>query len=406
MHSIITGTRPAAAASVWVLTCVAILTVACDRMPLLAPQSSKITVSSNSSVVQSNGVAEIRATVIEQGGTPVQNGTTVTFTTNLGALSPTEARTVNGVATVQFVGNGQSGTATINALSGGVAAEPPLELKVGAAAATVTIVTANPTQIPAGGVSSITATVTDDNGTPLSGVLVSFSTDTGTLSSSQATTSSSGQAQVSLSATRDAIVTATAGTAKPATVTVRVSTTPDLTIASSTTTPIQRQPVTFTVTVTGSATTTDPFQSIVVDFGDGSTSGPLSGTTQSVSHVYDSAGTYTVTATGTTAGGTTKRATTVITVAPRAPLNFTMSATPNPTQVGTPTNFSVVFQGTTVPPNISRYEWSFGDGSTATTTGQQTNHVYTSAGTRTARVTVRTTDGNSGSGQTQIVVAP
>ena len=46
---------------------------------------------------------------------------------------PVEARTLNGVATVQFLGNGQSGKATIKAISGGAASDA-LELSVGAAA--------------------------------------------------------------------------------------------------------------------------------------------------------------------------------------------------------------------------------------------------------------------------------
>ena len=56
-------------------------------MPLLAPQASTITLSTASTVVQANGTTEIRATVLEASGTPVQNGTTVTFTTNLGAVA-------------------------------------------------------------------------------------------------------------------------------------------------------------------------------------------------------------------------------------------------------------------------------------------------------------------------------
>ena len=56
----------------------AVLAVACDKVPLLAPQESTITLSSASTVVQANGTTEIRATVIEPSGTPVQNGTTVT----------------------------------------------------------------------------------------------------------------------------------------------------------------------------------------------------------------------------------------------------------------------------------------------------------------------------------------
>ena len=108
---------------------------------------------------------------------PFTNGTTVTFTTNLGTLSPAEARTENGVATVQFLGNGQSGKATIKAISGGAASEA-LELSVGAGAAGRVSVTANPASVPsAGGTTTITAAVVDASGNPLSGVPVSFQHD-------------------------------------------------------------------------------------------------------------------------------------------------------------------------------------------------------------------------------------
>src|SRR5205807_3611205 len=106
--------------------------------------------------------------------TPVQTGTTVTFTTTLGTVSPTQVRTTNGVATTEFIGNGQSGVAEIRATSG--AAKPdttsPLKLTVGGAAAARVLVTPNPTRISSGGSSAITATVLDTNGNPLSGVTV------------------------------------------------------------------------------------------------------------------------------------------------------------------------------------------------------------------------------------------
>ncbi len=409
MHSIITGRLRSGNLKAWAFAAsMGILTIACDKVPLLAPAASTITVTSNSSTVQANGIAEIRATVLEASGTPVQNGTTVSFTTNLGALSPTEARTINGVATVQFVGNGQSGTAEISAISGGAKVAAPLKLAVGAAAATRVVVTASPNQISSGGVSTITARVTETGGNPLSGVVVSFSTDSGSLSSTVASTSPSGEAQVTLSATRDATVTAAAGTGPglSGTVKVTVGSQPDIVIVSSPPSPVERQNVNFFVTITLGAST-ETFQGLVVDFGDGQTSGPLSGTSQNVSHVYDSSGTYTVAATGFTTTGNTKRATTVISVGERTPLNFTLTATPNPTKVGDLTTFSVTFEGTGAPNNVSRYDWSFGEpGATATTTGRQTSYVYKTSSTKTARVTVRTTDGNSGNGQTQVIVGP
>ena len=65
-----------------------------------------------------NGSIDVVATVIEGSGTPVQNGTLVTFTATLGHVDPPEARTENGKVTVKFVAGNQSGMATVTALSG------------------------------------------------------------------------------------------------------------------------------------------------------------------------------------------------------------------------------------------------------------------------------------------------
>ena len=135
MHSIITGLNRSGKLRLCALAAsLAILAAACDKMPLLAPPQSTIKLATASSVVQANGTTEILATVLESSGTAVQNGTSVTFTTNLGAISPVQARTNNGMAVVQFLGNGQSGKATIRAVSGSAVSDPVLELTVGAAA--------------------------------------------------------------------------------------------------------------------------------------------------------------------------------------------------------------------------------------------------------------------------------
>src|SRR4051794_23466244 len=105
MFSIITAHRFPKNPVVWalLLTALSIAASGCDKTPLLAPNSSTIALSTSSSVVQSNGTAEIRATVLEAPATPAQNGTTATSSTTLGPVSPADARTVNGVATTQFV---------------------------------------------------------------------------------------------------------------------------------------------------------------------------------------------------------------------------------------------------------------------------------------------------------------
>ena len=402
MYSIIAGRGRSGNLRVWaMLACAGYLTVACDKLPLLAPQSSTIKLSTASAVVQTNGTTEIRATVLEPSGTPVQNGTTVTFATNLGTLSPQEARTLNGVATVQFLGNGQSGKAQVTAISGGAASEP-LELSVGAAAAGRVVVTANPNQVAPGSPSIITATVTDANSNPLNGVQVSFSTDNGSLSSAVSNTSSNGQAQAVLVTSRDATVTATVGTgtATTATVKVTVGSLPEITITPSGT-PTEGQPVTFTIAVTGTAAT-ESFQSIIVDFGDGTNSGPLSGSGQTVVHTYARPGTYLVEATGTGSSGNSKRATTSIAVADRGIVDVRITKNPDVVTEDDPVTFTAAVTG---GGTVRSYNWNFGDGRSFNGSSQ-VSHTYSNTGPRTVTVTVSTTDGNSGRGQTQFVVQP
>src|SRR5262245_12260431 len=97
----------------------ALSAAACDSVPLLATSGSTITLTSSSNAIAANGTAQLVAYVLEQSGTPPHPGTQVIFTTNLGIVEPAEATTdVNGRAIATFRGNGQNGTATINAVSG------------------------------------------------------------------------------------------------------------------------------------------------------------------------------------------------------------------------------------------------------------------------------------------------
>ena len=159
------------------LTCLSAIlsSVSCDKVPLLAPTGSVITLFATATTVPSTGSMEIVATVIEQGataaapttptpgtpttptassspgaGTPVHNGTVVTFTTTIGRIEPAEARTNNGQVRVKYFADGQSGTATITAFSGGASGK--LEnLKVGSAGAERMLLTANPQALSCSG---------------------------------------------------------------------------------------------------------------------------------------------------------------------------------------------------------------------------------------------------------------
>ena len=318
----------------------ALVAAACDTVPLTAPTGSALTITAASSFVPTGGTTEVTAFVIEESGTPVQNGTTVRFATNLGRMDPIEAQTRNGYAVSTFIAGDSSGIADVSATSGGVGTSPPtggngdngnppatstsgssVRITVGAAAVETIVLAANPGSVPSsGGTVDLLATVASATGRSMSGVLVTFASSEGQLSSPTALTDVNGQARTTLTTTRTATVTASAGTKTSAAVTV---------------------------------TRRDP----------------------------DSVASATLTATPVTAvpgsGGQT--------------VNFTATVTV------TPADASI---------QATRFEWDFGDGSTITTNGPTTSHVYTS-GPKTAKtvtVTISLTNGQTLVASTQFLL--
>ncbi len=404
MLSIITGLARSRNLRLWVLAAAtAASATACDKLPLLAPQSSTIKLSSASTVVQANGTTEIRATVLEASGTPVQNGTTVTFTTNLGAMSPTDARTLNGVATAQFLGNGQSGKASIKAISGGAASDA-LDLSVGAFAAGRVSVTANPASVPStGGTTTITALVVDESGNPLGSVPVTFTTTAGTFSSAVVNTDSAGTASTTLSTTQPAKVTATAGGKfTEIQVTQSVRPTVSITVAGGVT-PTEGGVTTFSVTVTPAISGGVPIQNVTVDYGDGASDslGSVSGTI-SVQHVYSDDGSYTPTVTAVDSSGTSVTSSTVIFVQPLLVSVSASKGTPGVTTTPVTLTANVSPAGS----SIASYSWTFGDGTSQTTSSATTSHNYPNAPPKTysVRVVARTSTGHTAAGTTTVTI--
>jgi len=151
-----------------------------------------------------NELATITATVTVAGAASV--GDVVTFQTSSGVLIADSAVTAAGTASVQIRGAGVSGFGNIIAtttlasgltvsdtlLFGSISAGPQLQLTM----VDNTLGTSES--------SAVTATLLDyDLVTPLSGSLVSFSTNLGTLSSNQAQSSGAGSAPVNITASSD-----------------------------------------------------------------------------------------------------------------------------------------------------------------------------------------------------------
>ncbi|PYR25687.1 MAG: hypothetical protein DMF92_20075, partial [Acidobacteria bacterium] len=91
-----------------------LLTVSCEKVPLLAPSTSSITLTATATALPLNGTTDLIAQVLEQAGTPPHSGTHVIFTTTLGSVQPPEAETdLSGRVVVKFLAGTASGTATI-----------------------------------------------------------------------------------------------------------------------------------------------------------------------------------------------------------------------------------------------------------------------------------------------------
>jgi len=289
----------------------AVLAVACDKVPLTAPGSSTVTITTATSADGQS--TEVTATILEAAGTPVQNGTTVHFTSNLGRMDPVEAQTKNGMATSKFVSDGASGEATVTVSSGSATAN--VKFNTGLALIDSISIRASAGSVPAtGGTVTITARVTATGGGPMGGVPVTFSTNAGSLSSGREVTDGNGEASTRLTTDANATVTATAGTKKtdPG-VTIQALTpvaTPTVSLVGSGATATSAgQLWTLTATVANNAAVGSPTK-FDWDFGDGTT---ISNNSSSTQHAYRTPSTiFHVTVKATFANGSTAIGTTDI----------------------------------------------------------------------------------------------
>jgi hypothetical protein len=108
----------------------------CAGVPLTAPSGSTLTINANPRFVAANGgTSSITAIVVEPAGTFVPDGTVVFFLTDLGRIEP-QVKTKDGFAYTTFISDSRSGTARVQAFSGGSAPVPspsPTATPVGSA---------------------------------------------------------------------------------------------------------------------------------------------------------------------------------------------------------------------------------------------------------------------------------
>ena len=128
-----------------------------------------------------------------------------------------------------------------------------------------------------------------------------------------------------------------------------------------------------------------PVTSWLWDFGDGTTA-----TVQNPVHDFPALGDYTVTLTTTTVFGPGDQCSYTLSKTVHAiDENPDFSVSPNPGCKGSPISFAATAGNIA---NITSYAWDFGDGTTLTSNGPSTSHVYLNSGTFSIRLV--TTDLN------------
>jgi adhesin/invasin len=408
-----------------------LLVAGCEKTSLVAPSGSTIRITAQATALPANGTTDIIGQVLEAAGTAPHSGTVILFTTTLGSIEPSEARTDgNGRVIVKYRAGQNNGTATIMATSGGATTgtDGAVKIAIGTAAVGRVSVSASPNPVLAvGGTTTITANVADINGSALPSAPVFFTSTAGNLANSVATTEADGSARTSLTTSVQATVTATVGVqgtsgatggtgntsgTASGSVTVNVSAAPGLVITPPATPPNVGLPANFTFVVTAATTNGSAIRNLRVDWGDGISRdlGAVTGTSVQ-SHVYFDDGTFTVTGTVTDAAGNSTTVSTSVTVVPVA--SPTIIITPSvPATGGTPDTV-VTFTIQVTPPTgviIKSAAITFGDGEGQTLgglTGTTTvGHAYKpgNKGARVVTVSVVDSLGRTTTAQTTINV--
>ncbi|HXO22401.1 MAG TPA: PKD domain-containing protein [Thermoanaerobaculia bacterium] len=288
------------------LSSLALLTVlGCDKATPVAPSGSTIAISANPAVITSTGTSAITAIARKANGTPVNPGTQIQLATTLGTIDAVVATDSSGVAHATLHATGRAGTAKVTAISGAIAMPAEVDVMIGIGAGSITL-QATPSSVPqTGGKIQLVALVRDDQGQPLAGASINFSSQIGTLTSGGAfkQTDSNGSASDTLKVSSADISTLAANTF---TVTAQVAGSTGMLMSQTFMVNIAKPPVaSFTfvptkLTVVFTDTSVPRPTSWLWTFGDGSQN-----TSQNPVHTYAAAGSYAVTLTATNSLGST-----------------------------------------------------------------------------------------------------
>jgi len=119
---------------------------ACDKASPVAPAGTVLSVTANPTQIGANGTSQIRVVALRANGTPVNPGTQIRMSSNLGTIDPLVEVGEGGIAVGTLRGDGRIGTATVTAAVG-AETTATVDVAVGQVAANLSV-QATPSSIP------------------------------------------------------------------------------------------------------------------------------------------------------------------------------------------------------------------------------------------------------------------
>jgi adhesin/invasin len=207
--------------------CLLLPVLGCDKATPVAPAGSFLTISANPSKIGLNGSSTITVVGRKPDGNPLNPGTEIRLSTDLGTLSPSIVQVDNGgSATATLRGDGRSGPAKVTAATADATVETTIQIGESDTTRPTVLVSVNPSTVPVEGSSTVTVIARNSDGSPVTaGQTVILTTTLGRLTPNRPVTRADGTATATLDAgsqSGTATVTAIVGSSAPATATVTI----------------------------------------------------------------------------------------------------------------------------------------------------------------------------------------
>ncbi len=187
------------------LLVVSLLPVAgCDKATPVAPSGTVLTISANPSQIALNGTSTITVVGRKPDGNPLNPGTEIRLSSDIGTIASVVTTDSSGTATTVFHADSRTGTAKVMATTGGgdAKAEADIQVGTGSGSKPVTpLVTVSPNNIPVNGSATVTVIARNADGTPAAaGQPVILTASLGTLADPRPLTDANGTATTKLDA--------------------------------------------------------------------------------------------------------------------------------------------------------------------------------------------------------------